>query len=101
MAKKGIILEYNLHHAGKMRGMHDIYEIEYHPNRTPVNVTGPMDRIGKPYIEVPVEKIKGIVECDTADEARSFTEPSEITDTIGQNVADFLLYNFSNSLKFT
>ena len=28
MAKKGIFLEYNLHHAGKMRGMHDIYEIE-------------------------------------------------------------------------
>ncbi len=98
MAKKGIILEYNLHHAGKMRGMHDIYEIEYHPNRTPVNISGPMDRIGVPYIEVPAEKIKGVVECDTADEARSFTNPSPTTDCIGQNVADFLLYNLRNGL---
>ena len=54
MAEKGIFLEYNLHHVGKMRGLHDIYEIEYHPHRTPVNIIGPMDRIGKPYVEVPV-----------------------------------------------
>ena len=98
MAQKGIILEYNLHHAGKMRGMHDMYEIEQPPFRRPVDVTGPMDRIGKPYIEIPVSKIRGVVECDLADEARAFTEPSETTDTIGQNVADFLLDNLRKGL---
>ncbi|MBQ8097944.1 MAG: acetyl-CoA hydrolase [Bacteroidaceae bacterium] len=98
MAEKGIILEYNLHHAGKMRGLHDIYEIEYHPHRTPVDVAGPLSRIGKPYVEVPVEKIRGVIECDLADEARAFTEPSETTDAIGQNVADFLLYNLRHGL---
>ncbi|MDD4760616.1 MAG: acetyl-CoA hydrolase/transferase C-terminal domain-containing protein [Bacteroidaceae bacterium] len=98
MAKKGIFLEYNLHHAGKMRGIHDVYEVEYHPYRTPINMTGPMDRIGKPYIEIPVDKIRGVVECNIADEARSFTAPSDTTDQIGQNVANFLLDNLRNGL---
>ena len=98
MAEKGIFLEYNLHHVGKMRGLHDIYEIEYHPHRTPVNISGPMDRIGKPYVEVPVEKIKGVIECDIPDEARSFTDPSPVTDAIGQNVADFLYHNMRDGL---
>lgn len=98
MARKGIILEYNKHHAGKMRGIHDCYEIEDYPFRTPVMITHNMDRIGKPYIEVPVEKIKGVVECDIADEARSFSAPSSTTDSIGQNVADFLLDNLRSGL---
>lgn len=57
-----------------------------------------MDRIGKPYIEIPVDKIRGVVECNIADEARSFTAPSDTTDQIGQNVANFLLDNLRNGL---
>lgn len=98
MAKKGIFLEYNLHHAGKMRGIHDVYEIEYHPYRKPIEMTGAMDRIGKPYIEVPLDRVCGVIECDTADEARSFAASSDTTDHIGQTVADFLLDNMRQGL---
>lgn len=98
MAQKGVFLEYNLHHAGKLIGIHDNYEIEYHPYRKPVMVESPMSRIGKPYIEIPIDKIKGVIECDVADEARSFTAPSPTTDQIGQNVADFLLDNLRKGL---
>jgi succinate CoA transferase len=98
MARKGIFLEYNRHHAGQMRGIHDIYEIEDHPYRTPIAITEAMDRIGTPYIEVPQEKIKGVIDCDIPDEARAFTAPSAKTDSIGQNVADFLLDNLRSGL---
>lgn len=98
MAKKGIFLELNKHHQGKMRGLHDIYEMAQQPNREPVPIVGAMDKIGKPYVEVPVSKIVGIVECDEPDEARSFAEPSAVTDTIGQNVADFLHWNLKVGL---
>ena len=30
------------------------------------------DRIGKPYVEVDADRIKGIIECNIPDEARSF-----------------------------
>ena len=98
MAKRGIFLELNKHHQGKMRGLHDIYEMEQQPNRAAVPINGPMDRIGKPYVEVPVERIVGVVDCDEPDEARSFAEPSAVTDTIGQNVADFLHWNLKVGL---
>ena len=98
MARKGIFLEYNKHHANKMRGIHDIYEIEDHPYRTPITIINVMDRIGKPYIEVPFEKIKGVIECEIPDEARSFAASSATTDSIGQNVSDFLLDNLRSGL---
>lgn len=98
MAEKGIFLEFNRHHEGKMRGIHDVYEMEQQPLRRPVPIEHPMDRIGKPYVEVDAQRITGVVECDVADEARSFTAPSQVTDTIGQNVADFLHWNFVKGL---
>ena len=74
-------------------GIHDVYEIEDHPYRTPIMITKANDRIGKPYVEVDADRIKGIVECDIPDEARAFKAPDPITTQIGNNVADFLLAN--------
>jgi acyl-CoA hydrolase len=54
------------------------------------------DRIGKPYIEVDADRIKGIVECNIPDEARAFKDADPITTQIGNNVADFLLANMKS-----
>ena len=72
LAKNGIIVELNAFHSKKCMGIHDVYEIEDHPYRTPIMITKANDRIGKPYVEVDADRIKGIVECDIPDEARSF-----------------------------
>ena len=98
MAEKGVFIEHNIYHSVKMIGMHDIYEIEYHPNRTPIGITKATDRIGKPYIEIPFSQVRGVVESNIADEARAFTEPSETTNLIGQNVADFLCKNMREGM---
>ncbi|MCR5820307.1 MAG: acetyl-CoA hydrolase [Bacteroidaceae bacterium] len=96
MAERGIFIELNAFHSKGFKGIHDVYEIEYHPNRTPVQIMHPTDRIGKPYIEVDADRIIGVVECDIPDEARSFKDPDPITTQIGQNVADFLVANMKN-----
>ena len=75
------------------KGIHDVYEIEDHPFRKPIMITKASDRIGKPYVEVDVDRIVGIIECDIPDEARAFKDPDPITTQIGQNVADFLVQN--------
>ena len=93
LAKRGIFVELNAFHSPKSKGLHDVYEIEYHPYRTPVPICHPSDRIGKPYVEVDADRILGIIECDIPDEARSFKDPDPITTQIGQNVADFLVQN--------
>lgn len=98
LATEGIIVELNAFHSPDSKGIHDVYEVEDHPFRTPINILHPADRIGKPYVEVPASRIVGVVECDVPDEARSFKDPDPITTQIGQNVADFLLANLRSGL---
>ncbi len=98
LASEGIIIELNAFHSPKSKGLHDVYEIQDHPFRTPVPITKASDRIGKPYIEVDADRIVGVIECDVPDEARAFKDADPITNQIGQNVADFLLYNMKQGL---
>ena len=98
LAKNGIIIELNAFHSKESMGIHDVYEIENHPNRTPIMITKASDRIGKPYIEVDTNRIVGVIECNIPDEARAFKDADPITTQIGQNVADFLLYNLRQGL---
>ena len=98
LAKRGIFVELNAFHERSCMGIHDVYEIEDHPNRTPIMITKASDRIGKPYVEVDADRIIGVIECDIPDEARSFKDPDPITTQIGQNVADFLLANMKQGL---
>ena len=98
LAKKGIFVELNAFHSAKSIGMHDVYEIQDHPFRTPIMITKASDRIGKPYVEVDADRILGVIECDIPDEARSFKDADPITTQIGQNVADFLLFNLKQGL---
>lgn len=98
LAKKGIFIELNAFHSAKSIGMHDVYEIEDHPYRKPVMICKASDRIGKPYVEVDADRILGVLECDIPDEARAFKDADPITTQIGQNVADFLLYNLKQGL---
>lgn len=98
VAEKGIFIELNDYHEGKLVGLHDIYELEYHPHRKPINISHVTDHIGKPYVEVSADHIRGIVRTNLPDEARPFSEPNEVTNRIGQNVADFLLQNMRQGL---
>lgn len=98
LATKGIFVELNHYHGRNPIGFHDLYEIEYHPYRTPVSINKVTDRIGKPYIEVPAEKIRGCIETNFADEARPFADANDVTNQIGQNVADFLMKNLHEGL---
>ncbi|MBP5197263.1 MAG: acetyl-CoA hydrolase [Bacteroidaceae bacterium] len=98
LATEGIIVELNAFHSPKSKGIHDVYEIEDHPHRTPIMINKASDRIGKPYVEVDASRIVGVVECNIPDEARAFKDPDPITSQIGQNVADFLLLNMKQGL---
>ncbi|MBR1901789.1 MAG: acetyl-CoA hydrolase [Bacteroidaceae bacterium] len=98
LAKNGIIIELNAFHSADSKGIHDVYEIEDHPFRKPINICKASDRIGKPYVEVDADRIVGVIECDVPDEARAFKDPDPITTQIGQNVADFLLHNLRSGL---
>ena len=91
LAQKGIILELNAFHSPKSIGIHDVYEPKDPPQREPIAIVHPSDRIGTPYLQLDPAKIVGVVECNIPDEARSFKDADPVTDKIGERVAEFLL----------
>ena len=85
-----IIIELNHYHPKELAGIHDIYELTDPPFRKEIPIYKPSDRIGFPYIQVDPKKIIGIVDTNLPNEVGAFTPPDELTNQIGQNVADFL-----------
>ena len=85
-----IIIELNHYHPTELAGIHDIYELADPPMRREIPIYKPSDRIGIPYLQIDPEKVVGIVETNLPNEIGAFTPVDEVTNQIGQNVADFL-----------
>lgn len=85
-----IIIEWNKKHPKELRGFHDIFEPEDPPRRLPLPLLHPSDRMGASVIKVDPEKILCVVETYLDDEVGGFSPTDEVTDKIGQNVANFL-----------
>jgi acetyl-CoA hydrolase len=85
-----IIIELNTKHPVSLLGMHDIFEPRDPPMRNEIPIFNVSDRVGSPICIVDPKKIAGVVYTNLEDEAGGFDAPTEVTDQIGQNVADFL-----------
>ena len=88
---KRVILELNSFHNPNAKFIHDVYEPLDPPYREPIPIFKVSDRIGKPYVEIPKEKLVGVVECNIPDEARAFKDSDPVTDRIGYLTAEFLV----------
>ena len=88
---KRVILELNHFHSPKAKLLHDVYEPLDPPCRKPIPIVSVGDRIGTPYIDIPLEKVAAVVECDLPDEARAFKDSDPVTDQIGYLTAEFLV----------
>ncbi|MFT2089715.1 acetyl-CoA hydrolase/transferase family protein [Paraglaciecola sp. 2405UD69-4] len=85
-----IILEVNSKQNIKLEGMHDIYYgTALPPNRKPIMLTDPADRIGEYYFECPADKVIAVVETHAEDRNSPFKEPDEISKKIAQHILDF------------
>ncbi|MCC8144986.1 MAG: acetyl-CoA hydrolase/transferase family protein [Bacteroidales bacterium] len=85
-----IFVELNKYHPKELAGMHDIYEPADPPVRREIPVYAASDRIGVPYIQVDPKKIVGVVDTNLPNEVGGFTPSDEVTNKIGENVANFL-----------
>ena len=88
---KGVLIELNAAHAGKLTGMHDIYLPEMPPYRKPFMITSPGDRIGTTYVKVDPKKVLGVVETDIRDNMAGFKPLDDDTRRIGAHVSNFLV----------
>src|SRR5579864_1528394 len=86
-----VILEVNSWQPAALEGMHDIYYgLEPPPNRKPIPLVKPGQRIGSPYLNIPAEKIVGIVLTDSPDRNSPFKAPDEASKRIAGHILEFL-----------
>lgn len=91
-AAKKIFIELNRHYSHDLKGLHDVYVPLSPPNRAPIPIFHPGDRIGTPYAKVDPNRIVGIIDSDVPDAGAAFREPDETSKAIAGNIIDFLKF---------
>ena len=89
-AARRVIIEVNEAQPADLEGMHDIFIPGDPPHRQPVLIKDPADRIGVPYMEVPVDKVAAVVLAHKSDSPRSLAEPDEAAEAISRHLIEFL-----------
>jgi len=85
-----VILEVNRWQNPALEGMHDIYYgTALPPNRTPIPLVRPADRIGEAYFRCDPDKIVAIVETDSPDRNLPFDAPGEDHRAIAGHLLEF------------
>ncbi len=86
-----VILEVNSWQSADLHGMHDIYYgAALPPNRVPIPLVRPGDRIGEKYLRCDPDKIVAIVETSDPDRNLPFSDPDDVANAIAGHLLDFL-----------
>ncbi|MDF0598030.1 acetyl-CoA hydrolase/transferase family protein [Psychromarinibacter halotolerans] len=88
-----VILEVNRWQSPALDGMHDIYYgTALPPNRVPIPLVKPDDRIGQPHFRIDPAKVVAVVETDAPDRNAPFSPPDDTALAIASNILDFLTW---------
>ncbi|WP_129595719.1 acetyl-CoA hydrolase/transferase family protein [Anaerophilus nitritogenes] len=87
---KKVIVEINTSQPMELEGVHDIYIPNKPPNREPIPIIHPADRIGTSYIPCDPDKIKAIVITDKKDKVRPLGSIDEDSKKISGYIIEFL-----------
>ena len=86
---KKVIIEVNTTQPVELEGIHDSYVPLDPPNRKPIPIERPEDRIGTTYIPCELDKIVAVVPCDISDKVRPLGEIDEDAKHMGENLVAF------------
>jgi len=85
-----VIVELNRKVPAKLRGLHDLYELQDPPKRREIPIFEVQHRVGLEYVKVNPDKIF-VVETNSESEGGGFAPLDEVTARIGNNVAEFFV----------
>ncbi|MBF6025455.1 acetyl-CoA hydrolase/transferase family protein [Lysobacter niastensis] len=88
-----VILEVNRWQPAELKGMHDVYYgTALPPNRKPIPLLHPDDRIGEPYLRCDPAKVIAVVEVDAPDRNSPFAAPDAESKQIAGHLLEFLAH---------
>ncbi len=86
-----VILEVNSWQSLELEGMHDIYYgWSVPPDRSPFLSPRAGQRIGTPYLHIPIEKVVAVIESNWPTATAAFKEPDEGSKQIAGHILEFL-----------
>jgi len=85
-----VIVEINTSQPKELEGMHDVYIPLDPPNRQPIPIVDPGERIGTPYIPCGPDKIAAIVITDITDKVRPLAPLDDTSKAMAKNLIAFL-----------
>lgn len=85
-----LFVELNRRQPLELQALHDVYRPDAPPNRGPVPLTDPGERIGTTHVSFDPEKLAGVVETDVADSTYTFRDPTDDDLAIAENLGAFL-----------
>jgi succinyl-CoA:acetate CoA-transferase len=83
-----------------LQRLHDVYQRRTPPDRGPIPLSDPDERIGTPRIEFEPSKLVGVSTSDQTDASYSFRLPGETERAISRNLAAFLTREFRDNPRF-
>ncbi|MEE6209907.1 acetyl-CoA hydrolase/transferase C-terminal domain-containing protein [Salarchaeum sp. III] len=95
-----LVVELNHSVPETVREFHDIYRVDLPPNREPIPLTDPGDRIGDDRITFDPEKLTAVVETDRRDQPYEFRNPTDDDEGIADNLGAFLETEVADSPLF-
>jgi len=95
-----LYVELNRRQPLALQALHDIYRPDAPPNRGPVPLTEPGERIGTAHVSFDPEKLAGVVETDIADSTYTFRDPTDDDLAIAEHLGDFLSAELERSPVF-
>jgi succinyl-CoA:acetate CoA-transferase len=88
-----VILEVNSWQSIDLEGMHDIYYgLDVPPRREPIPLTRAGQRIGSPYLNIPLNKVVAVIETNSPDRNTAFKDPDKPSLAIAGHILEFLAW---------
>lgn len=95
-----LIVEINYTQPLELQQIHDVYRLGMPPNREPIPLTGPGERIGDSFVRFDPEKLSAVVETDRPDTPYSFRDPTDDDREIARNFRRFMETELDRSPVF-
>ncbi len=95
-----LIVEVNSAQPRTLAKFHDVYRLGTPPERDPIPVTSPSERVGTPRVEFDPAKLEAVVETDRRDDPYTFREPTDDDLAIAANLREFLEAEITESPLF-
>jgi succinyl-CoA:acetate CoA-transferase len=89
-AAESLVIEVNDALPRELALVHDVYTPALPPDREPIPVTDPGERVGDPRIRFPPDKLAAVVRTDRPDDAYEFREPTTADRGVAANLRRFL-----------